>query len=72
VVATAGLANSTPRGPPLMSPTSVMVDAGTAASNPQGVRHRRFAKPGTCHHNFSSDIYQGGHHGKHYHYKQAT
>jgi hypothetical protein len=34
---------------------------------PPGGRHRRFTEPGTGHHNFSSDIYQGGHR-----YKQGT
>jgi hypothetical protein len=59
-------------GPPSTSSTSVVVAAGPAASTPKGARHRRFAEPGTCHQNFSSDIYQGGHRGKHYRYKQAT
>jgi hypothetical protein len=59
-------------GPPSTSPILVVAAAGPAASTPQGAHHRRFAKPGTCRQNFSSDIYQGGHCGKHYHYKQAT
>jgi hypothetical protein len=38
---------------------------------PSGARHRCVAKLGTCRQNFSGDTYQGGHRGKHYHYKQA-
>jgi hypothetical protein len=47
-----------------------LLDLPTAP--PKGARHRRFAKLGTCRQNFPSDTYQGGHRGKHCHYKQAT
>jgi hypothetical protein len=59
-------------GPPLTSPTPVVAAVGPAASTHQGAHHRCFAKLGTCHQNFSCDTYLGGHHGKQYHYKQAT
>jgi hypothetical protein len=47
-----------------------LLDLPTAP--PKGARHRRFAKLGTCRQNFPRDTYQGGHRGKHCHYKQAT
>jgi hypothetical protein len=43
-----------------MSSPSMVAAIGPADSTPQGARHRRFAKHGTCRQNFSGDTYQGG------------
>jgi hypothetical protein len=48
-----------PGGPPSTSPALVVAATGPADSTPQGARHRRFAKLGTCRQNFPSDTYQG-------------
>jgi hypothetical protein len=66
------LPSATPMGPANDVSNSSGGHCQTCRQHPQGGRRRRFATLGTYPQNFSGDTYLGGHHGKHYRYKQAT
>jgi hypothetical protein len=62
-----------PVGPPSTSSSYSVVAAARLPIAPPGGSHRCLTKLGTCRQHFSGDTYQGGgHHGKHYHYKQGN
>jgi hypothetical protein len=59
VVAATRPVTSTPRGPAIDGSNSGSGRSRKSQQQPPGARHRRFAKLGTCHQNFSGDTYQG-------------